>query len=393
MGKSICIFFSDTGGGHRSAAEAIACGISELIAADHVKDVPEIILENVAEHSHPINQLFVDLYNYLLRYHEAQMKYYAWFVELTSPNDSAIGYFLAKPYLVKLLEKCNPKLIVSVHPMINHYLARIIKEMGLNIKLIIVVTDPNKVLWSGWACKDADLTIVPNDLALSTILAMGIDPNRVVTLGMPIHPNFFHPHTVSREKFLDLLALVPERLTVAINAGWGGCDDIIKVYASLAKTGKAVQCIILTGHNEELFERMKVEVKTSTMPTAVLPFHENMSELMAYCDLMVTKAGGLTTFEALAQRLPLVINLMTEPMPQERGTADLLIEEKLAWPLYKPEDIIPIIQNLTPGQRLTLPAVHQLDHVDAIYDIARTIVKACDGVSMMTTTATFKALL
>ena len=53
---------------------------------------------------------------------------------------------------------------------------------------------------------------------------------------------------------------------------------------------------------------------------------------------MVTKAGGLTTYEALARHLPMALDLLTEPMPQERGTAQIMIENQLAAPLFVPED-------------------------------------------------------
>ena len=65
-------------------------------------------------------------------------------------------------------------------------------------------------------------------------------------------------------------------------------------------------------------------------------------------DLMVTKAGGLTTFEAIARRLPMAIDIITEPMPQEAGTIKILLEASkkthLAHVIRRPEDIIKIIE-------------------------------------------------
>jgi UDP-N-acetylglucosamine:LPS N-acetylglucosamine transferase len=383
--NNLCIFFSDTGGGHRSAAEAVAGGIAELTTSHQAQNVPEVHLENIAEQSHPINRGFVEIYNYLLRHHQPLMKYYNWFVEQAKPNDSDMAYQLCRPYLYKLLGHYEPSVVVSVHPMINHYVARTIREMELQTKLVVVVTDPNKVLWKGWACHDADLTIAPNDLAFETLLKQGMDPKKVATIGMPIHPDFLRPPSVSREDFLTSLGLKPNLLTVAINSGWAGSKKLMRVYTSLSQAGQPVQCIFLAGHNQELFERVKQQVKTSPVPTAVLPFHDNMAELMSSCDLMVTKAGGLTTYEALARRLPMALDLLTEPMPQERGTADLMIEEKLAAPLYSPEDIIPVVRKMQPGrdeQRLVLPPEHELNRVDAVYDIARQILQLCDGVSL-----------
>jgi UDP-N-acetylglucosamine:LPS N-acetylglucosamine transferase len=41
---------------------------------------------------------------------------------------------------------------------------------------------------------------------------------------------------------------------------------------------------------------------------------------------MISKLGGLTTFEALACRVPIIADMITAPMPQEAGTADMITE-------------------------------------------------------------------
>jgi hypothetical protein len=72
----------------------------------------------------------------------------------------------------------------------------------------------------------------------------------------------------------------------------------------------------------------------------------------------------------------MAIDLLTEPMPQEAGTADILIQYGLAKPLRKPSDIVSIVEVLDgPPAKLPepLPAAHSLDRVGAIYDIARLI--------------------
>ncbi len=68
--------------------------------------------------------------------------------------------------------------------------------------------------------------------------------------------------------------------------------------------------------------------------------------------------------------------MITEPMPQEAGTAEILIEAGLAKAVRAPEDIVPIINQLNVVEnRLEqpLPSLHYLDHVDAVYEIAEVI--------------------
>ena len=72
-------------------------------------------------------------------------------------------------------------------------------------------------------------------------------------------------------------------------------------------------------------------------------------------------------------------------MPQERETAQIMIENNLAAPLCEPEDIINIVESI-PQMRAKyhLPSIHNLDHTDAIYDIARALLQALDDVSLTT---------
>ncbi|MBX3075907.1 hypothetical protein KF913_18510 [Candidatus Obscuribacterales bacterium] len=373
----ICVFFSDTGGGHRSAAEAVEQALLDLLnQVEPDSPSAEILVDNGVEKSHPVNRYFVQLYNYLLRHNQSMMKYYYWFIEQTKPNNSEYGYQVSKPYLLKLIEESDVDMIVSVHPMSNHYLARAIKDSGRDVKLVTVVTDPNGDFWSGWACPDADLTIVPNDLGRDRLMSWGIRPEKIMMAGMPVHPDFIKPPTTSRAEFLAHLGLSPDKPTVCINAGWAGGGNTLAIYKALAQNNRDAQVVFLCGHNTELYERVKREARDSGIPTAILPFHDRMSDLMSAVDLMVTKAGGLTSFEAIARRLPMAIDMITLPMPQELGTARMLCEQGVASAIEKPEDIIDVVNRVkvrTPENEMVLPSAHGLNKVGAVYDIASTV--------------------
>lgn len=379
----ICLLFSDTGGGHRSATEAIAAGIRDIANQSHHADSFEIVLENIVEKSHPINRWFVNLYNYLLRHHQSLMKYYYGFIQATKPNSSWLNYWLAAGYLKHMILTEKPQVLVSVHPMINHYLSKAVRQLGMQnrIKVITVITDPNENLWSGWACPDVDLIIAPNDLSRNQLVAWGIAPERIRIMGMPVHPDFLKSPGVTREEFFARLGLDLDKLTVCINAGWAGGGNLLEVFAELKLVRRAQQVIFLCGHNTELTEQVREIAQKMTIPVVILPFYQHMADLMTYCDLMVTKAGGLTTFQAVAKRLPMALDLITPAMPQESGTDKMLIEQNLAQGIYRPADIVPIVENLQPVENRisqSLPYAHSLNRIDAIYDIAHTILAACD---------------
>lgn len=359
--------------------QALAAAIKEVAAHDPNHRIVQITSDNIVEHSHPLNKQFVETYNYLLRHHQPLMKYYYDLLHLLKPSESNAAYALVKKYLCRWLSEQAPSVVVSAHPMTNHYIARAMKDIGIkdHIKLVTVVTDPNADLWRSWACPETDLFIVPNEIVFSKLTQWGMAPERIEVVGMPVHPDFLKEPAVDRATFLSHLGLSVDALTVCVNAGWAGGGNMLRVLSALRETERHIQVIFLCGHNNKLYEEA-VEL-TADLPFAisVLPFHDRMPDLMKACDLMVTKAGGLTTYQAVASRLPLAIDCITPPMPQERGTVDILVDGGLAQRVQDPRDIINIVQYacvITDRQR-ALPAVHNLNSADAIYAMARLILK------------------
>jgi hypothetical protein len=104
MSTKILLCISNTGGGHVSAAHALRSAIDELVASRHFRGSPfEIVIDDVVENSHFIHKLFVSLYNYLLRYRQGWMKYYYDLIQLFKPDNSAIGYWLARERFSQML--------------------------------------------------------------------------------------------------------------------------------------------------------------------------------------------------------------------------------------------------------------------------------------------------
>src|SRR5262249_25890118 len=69
-------------------------------------------------------------------------------------------------------------------------------------------------------------------------------------------------------------------------------------------------------------------------------------KLMHSANVMVSKLGGLTTFEALACRLPIIADAITPPMPQEAGTVKMIEKKGAGILLRRSSDIVPTIRDL-----------------------------------------------
>jgi processive 1,2-diacylglycerol beta-glucosyltransferase len=382
--NKILLCVSNTGGGHRSAATAIENAINEILRtkSESARENYEVVIVDVVENSHPLHRVFVGIYNVLLRYQQGWMKYYYNMIESLKPDNSDFGYWLASGYLQRLLNEIKPVVVVSIHPMANHYLAKALADANLPNQpaLILDVIDPNGQLWNGWACLSASTIIVANELARKRLLSLGIDTAKILIIGMPVDPIFLRPAETSREKFLTDLELSPEKVTICLTAGWAGGGNFIKIYSALKSVSKPIQMLVICGNNEKLFqkiEQISLEMPFKTIVKRELP---SLSDAMNACDLLVTKAGGLTTFEAIARHLPMAIDMLTEPMPQESGTAEILIDAGLAQPINDPSDLVSmveVLEHIEGRESFALPKTNNLDCTHAVYEIAKIILANC----------------
>src|ERR1051325_6757768 len=104
----ILILSSDTGGGHRSAAQAIAAGLDKFW---HGQSVAVRIIRAVEE-SHHISLRLVRLYNWILRNKQGWMKYLYWAINKFRPETREFFYKRCFAYLRDLFEKWCPHVVV-----------------------------------------------------------------------------------------------------------------------------------------------------------------------------------------------------------------------------------------------------------------------------------------
>ncbi len=340
----ILIISSDTGGGHRSAAQAIAEGVKKFWKDDFA--VVRII--KAVEESHHITEKLVNLYNWVLRNRQHWMKYLYWVMNKVRPETREFFQKRCLGYVRQQFEKWCPHIVVSVHPLTQHIFARILKELNLSeqIPLVTVVTDPCYGFWKGWACNDVSLYLVANEDARRQLIDYGILPEKIKISGMPVHPKFHEVNEKDAQTARTAFGLNPDKFTVFVNAGWVGGGNIPQIFKELVRGELDVQAIFLAGKNEELKKEAEEIAKTAKFPVKVIGYSDEIEKIMQSANVMISKLGGLTTFEALACRLPIIADATTPPMPQEAGTVSLIKEKGAGILLENPTDIVATIQNL-----------------------------------------------
>lgn len=342
--QNVLILSSNTGGGHRSAAHALEDSFTNLL--------PDRILVKIAqvlEDSSDISRRMSNLYNFLLRDHQHLMKYYYWAVNHLKPNESRFVLKQALGYGLRLVDKVTPNAIVSVHPMTQHFCAYILRRLGLldKIPFITVVTDPCYGFWRGWACDDVQQYYVATEDAKQQLIDYGVGSHKIQIVGMPVHSRFQAVDEARRYELYQKYGLDPDKFTVFLNSGWVGGGNIPQIYEALARAqGLDIQAVFLAGRNDELLRYGHEVAQSADFSVRVLGFTENIQEIMNVSDIMVSKMGGLTTFEALACHLPIIGDTVTHPMPQEEQTGRYIEKTGAGLLLHQPDRIVSVVQSL-----------------------------------------------
>lgn len=340
----ILIISSDTGGGHRSAAQSISDGLEKFWKGGS----PVVRIIKAVEQSHHVTDKLVNGYNWVLKNRQHWMKYLYWIVNKIRPETREFFMKRCIGFCRDSFEKWCPHVVVSVHPLTQHIFARILKELKLTdqVPLVTVVTDPCYGFWKGWACEDVSLYLVANDEARKQLVDYGIAPEKIKVSGMPVSPKFRELNELDAQSARRVYGLDPDKFTVFVNAGWIGGGNIPQIFRELVRGELDVQAIFLAGKNEELRLEAEKIAKQAKFPVKVIGYSDEIEKLMQSANVMISKLGGLTTFEALACRLPIIADATTPPMPQEAGTVHLLEKGGAGILLRRPIDIVPTIQNL-----------------------------------------------
>jgi len=324
LNKRALFLISDTGGGHRSAANAIVAALDE-IETPYAFDTR---IDDVAAHcAFPMTQLGLG-YSLALRY--APPVYGALYYATNGRRRyKALVRFCEPLYRERLRDlfiAYQPDVIVSVHPLLNHAALRARADARMqHVPVVTVITDLGKVHES-WLVAEADSVVVPAREVYTRALSRGVPPGRLRLLGHPISPRF-DDVTGTKSELRRQLNLPVGKLVVMLMAGGEGGGKLLSTTLALARARLPVELVVVCGRNEPM--RQKLEELRDALPTPlhVLGFTDKIPEYFRAVDLLVTKAGPGSLAEANAAQLPVVVY---DYVPgQERGNVEFVRQNGL----------------------------------------------------------------
>jgi 1,2-diacylglycerol 3-beta-galactosyltransferase len=348
MTKRILFLISDTGGGHRSAANAITAALDELPG-----DVTfEHRVEDVAAHcTFPLSQLGL-AYSSALRY--APPLYGALYHATNGKRRfrSVVRFCepLYRERLRDLFLSYDPDVIVSVHPLLNHAALRARADAGIEAPVITVITDLGRV-HEGWLMPEADAVVVPAEEVYQRARERGIPAERLRLLGHPVHPRF-EDVTAPKLELRKQLALPADKTVALLMAGGEGGGKLLPTTLALAKSKLPLHLVVVTGRNESLRAKLEELAPSLGVPMTILGYSHDVPRLMRAADLLVTKAGPGTLAEASIAEVPVVVYDFVPG--QERGNLDYVRTNGIGVVALTTSDVVRSVRRIVTNlERLT----------------------------------------
>jgi processive 1,2-diacylglycerol beta-glucosyltransferase len=228
--------------------------------------------------------------------------------------------------MIRMLKKVQPDLCIATHFLPAEILAWLIAKNKLQARHAIVVTDYD--VHAMWLCRTIDRYYVALPESAEYLARIGVPPEKLRVTGIPVDPVF--EKRVNQAEARKRLGVDQRAQVLLIAAGGYGLGPVEQLVKGLLALERPWQIVAIAGKSEKLKKRLE-QISRSAGKLAgggdrllTVGFTQEMDQYMAAADLLVGKAGGLTTSEALARALPMAI---VEPIPgQESRNADHLLE-------------------------------------------------------------------
>jgi hypothetical protein len=321
--KRLDFVFSDAGGGHRSAANALKAVIQQ-------QGRPwEIRLVNLQEILDPLDIFrkytrirMQDVYNVMLQK--------GW--TLGSAQMTVLMHGLIRLYhggqvrlLTEFWKQGERDLVVSLIPNFN----RALRQSLPATPLVTLLTDFADYPPHFWIERQDQYLICGTEKAVEQARALGHPKEHIfATSGMILRPSFYEPVTADRAAERRRIGLDPELPTGLVLFGGQGSS----VMPEIARRVTAIpdfnaQFIFICGRNKKLAQRLR------SMPTKFPKYVEEFTSEIPYymhlSDFFIGKPGPGSISEAIAMRLPVVVERNSWTLPQERYNTEWILEKKV----------------------------------------------------------------
>lgn len=359
----VVFYFSDTGGGHRSAAEAIIEAMQNEYGDSFTSEMVDFFK---GFGPGPMRQM-PDLYPEMVKAKRLwQASFYATDGRPQARVMTASLWPLMRPTMRKLVAAHPADLVVSVHPLAT---TTTLKALGAQRPPFITVVTDLVTTHALWFDARADQILLPTELARERAVHYHMPPDKLEVVGLPVAERYCSP--VGDKRGLRRRLGWPADLPIVLIVGGGeGMGPLGKTARAIDESGLRLGMAVVCGRNMKL--QADLQRQAWENPTFIYGFTRDMPDLMRAADVLVTKAGPGTIAEALNANLPII--LYSKIAGQEDGNVAFVEAERAGVWAPKPQLVVRTLTRWLsrPEERLAaVEAARRAARPEAARQIAR----------------------
>jgi 1,2-diacylglycerol 3-beta-galactosyltransferase len=324
----VTLIYVDSGGGHRAAATALR----EVIHRQQRPwDVEMVCIQDVFRDIDFVRKYtgipFQEIYNIVLRrgwtLGSGQM-IRAMHLLMRLSHGSQVGV------LRSFWKQSQPDMVVSLIPHFNRAIKEALDDIRPGTPFVTILTDIADYPPHFWMERASQYVICGSERAATQARDIGIPAERVFkTSGMILNPSFYETRVRDHNSERVRLGLRPGVPTGLVLFGGEGSEEMVKIARSLNRfasdSGMPVQLILLCGKNDKVAAKLRAMERR--IPVFIQGFTRDVPFYMELADFFIGKPGPGSISEALAKRLPVIVQRNTWTLAHERYNADWVEEQ------------------------------------------------------------------
>ncbi len=223
------------------------------------------------------------------------------------------------------IKERKPDLVLSLIPFINYPASEAARKK--KVPFLLVTVDNDLRLWvhglQGVQHPSFRVT-VGSDLwcTREMLRKRNIPDTTIETIGLPIRTDFCT--TKDKESIRAEFGIPKDKPVVLVMIGGAGGNKALEYARKIGKNQYGIHLIVCAGKNPKLAENLRKIVLHPTNTMTVMEFTTRVSDLMAVSDLLITKSGPGTINEAMAMKLPILVDATSTVLSWEQANIDLI---------------------------------------------------------------------
>ncbi len=293
----ILILSTNTGGGHNAAGNAMIDALAELGVRAEMVDSLAIASE---WGSKTVSGVYASVARHSPRVFGAGYRVVG---KLSPKHGHSASYALNLVNIRRLEEylfQTAPDAIITTHVFSSQALTHLIKRGKIGALTFGIMTDYNVTLF--WEETRLDAYILPHPDLVAPYMAKGMPAKRLFPYGIPVTPQIAPERDIAAAK--RAYGIDPECKHVIVAGGSMGAGKLPRTVRALDETlPSSVVISAVCGNNAAAKEELEA---MGNPRVRVLGYVSPLNAFLASADVVITKAGGLTSTETLVQRVPLI---------------------------------------------------------------------------------------